>query len=309
MLYRVLVQRPFTFAPRINFQKFKFMGIMIKEEFQEILEQLEKAGMNPQVCNTPVPYFDATVQAGLLTDPGDVSPAGWVMMPEDLVNSSTMMVRVKGESMRDAGIMPGDRVVVDYEASVMDGDMVVATVGSESTLKSWMTDDSGRSWLVPHNPDFEPILLTEDMGNVRIGKVVQHIKTNPRTPCRELRRIVEASRMRQEEIRIPTRQEVSDAIQVVASLVDTKRKWYAVYRVLVDCGALGDSAYDTFVQWVEEDVPGHSHLPDAQDLPRLALYSFSKPVKKWKAEDAPVSGKRFRDYCEIARRMNEELQK
>ena len=285
------------------------MGITVMEDFQEIIELLEKAGMNPQVCNTPIPYFDAGVQAGMLTDPGDTSPSGWVMIPEDLAKSSMLMVTVRGESMRDAGFMPGDRVVVDYDTSVMDGDTVVATLYNESTLKSWMVDDMGRSWLVPHNPDFEPILLTEDMADIRIGKVVQHIKTNPRVPCRELRRIIEASRMRQEETRVPTRQEVSDAIQVVASLIDTKRKWYAVYRVLVDCGVLHNGAYETFVQWVKEDVPDHGHLPDAQDLPRVALYCFSKPVKKWKEADAPVSGKRFRDYCEIARRMEEELRK
>ena len=39
---------------------------------QEVFELLEKAGMNPQWCNTPVPYFDASVQAGVPTDPGDI---------------------------------------------------------------------------------------------------------------------------------------------------------------------------------------------------------------------------------------------
>ena len=106
---------------------------------------------------------------------------------------------------------------------------------------------------------------------------------------------------------MPTRQEVSDAIQVVAPLISEKRKWYAVYRVLVDRGVLPENAYGTFVQWVEDDVPNHAYLPDAKDLPRMAYASFSKPVKRWDAQNAPVSGKRFRDYCEIARRMEEEL--
>ena len=100
---------------------------------------------------------------------------------------------------------------------------------------------------------------------------------------------------------------MSDAIQAVAPLVNEKRKWFAVYRVLVDRDVLPDQAYDTFVQWVEEDVPGHACLPDAQDLPRVAVDSFSKPVSKWDSENAPVSGKRFRDYCEIARRVDEGL--
>ena len=283
------------------------MTRMTNEELQEIFRMLEESGMNPQFCDTPILCLDASVQAGRLTDSGYVSMEGMAWMPEELVSSSMLMMKVRGESMRDAGFSPGDRVVVDYESRVMDGDIVVVSSNSESTLKSWLTDDMGRHWLVPHNPDFEPILLTEDMGRIRIGKVVQHIKVNPRMQCRELRHIVESSSKHREASRVPTRQEVSDAIQVVAPLINEKRKWYAVYRVLVDRDVLSENAYDTFVQWVEDDVPAHACLPDAKDLPRMAYASFSKPVKRWDAQNAPVSGKRFRDYCEIARRMEEEL--
>ena len=58
---------------------------MTKEEFQEIFEMLEATGMNPQFCNTPVRYFEATVQAGAFTAPGDTSSAGWMYLPDDLV--------------------------------------------------------------------------------------------------------------------------------------------------------------------------------------------------------------------------------
>ena len=277
------------------------------EEFQEIIKLLEDSGMTPKICDTPIPYLDATVQAGVLTDPGDVTPTDVAWMPEDLVNSCMLMVRVKGESMRDAGFSPGDRVVVEYDTYIMDGDTVVATIDGESTLKSYMTDENGDKWLVPHNSDFEPFRLTEDMGTLRLGKVVQHIKTNPRTPYRELRNIVERARRQMAETRMPTREDVGEAIRSVASLINDKRKWYAVYRVLVDRGLLCENAYDTFAQWVEEDVPNHAHLPDAMDLPRLAIGTFSKPVEKWDVNNAPVTGKRFRDYCEIARRINEAL--
>ena len=284
------------------------MTRITNDEIMKIFRELEEAGLNPQLCNTPVPYFDAAVQAGLPTDPGDVTPSGWMYLPDDLVSAGMFVTRVKGESMRDAGFEPGDRVVVSYEECIKEGDIVVATINNDSTIKSLMTDDTGVMWLVPHNSDFAPFRLTEDMGNIRMGKVVQHIKTNPRMPYREICRIVDKSRKQLEETRkVPTRQQVSDAIQVVAPLVNEKRKWFAVYRVLVDRGVLPDQAYDTFVQWVEEDVPGHACLPDAQDLPRVAVDSFSKPVSKWDSENAPVSGKRFRDYCEIARRVDEGL--
>ena len=283
----------------------------IKVTYKEMLEtfkQLEEAGLNPQWCNVPVPYFDSPVQAGNFTDPGDITPEGYVWLPEEMVKSNmTCILPVRGESMRDAGFSPGDRIVVEYGTSIVDGDTVVASVGSESTLKSYMTDEHGEKWLVPHNPDFEPIHLTEDMGAIRMGKVVQHIKTNPRMPYREIRNIVERSRRQMMEKRSLSREDVRRAIQSVAHLVNEKRKWYAVYRVLVDRDVLCENAYDTFVQWVTEDVPAHGHLPDALDLPRMATGTFSKPVKRWEAGNAPVSGKRFRDYCEIARCMDEEL--
>ena len=264
------------------------------EEMQQIFRELAAAGMDPQLCDTPVPYYDSAVQAGLPTDPGDVSLSGWENIPSNMFGTGMMMLRVRGESMRDAGFSTGDRVVVDYDESIRDGDIVVASLGNDSTVKSLMTDKEGYKWLVPHNPDFEPIRLTEDMGEVRMGKVVQHITLNPRMPYREVCRIVEVCCQRRLETQtMPTRQQVSDAIQAVAPLVNEKRKWFAVYRVLVDRDVLHEQAYDTFVQWVKEDVPGHASLPDAKDLPRVAVDSFSKPVRKWDAHNAPVSGKRL----------------
>ena len=40
------------------------------QEIMNDLILLEKAGMNPQVCNFPVPYYDSSVRAGVPTDPG-----------------------------------------------------------------------------------------------------------------------------------------------------------------------------------------------------------------------------------------------
>ena len=47
------------------------MRTMKIEELQEILQLLDAAGMDPKVCSKPIPYYDATVQAGNPTDPGD----------------------------------------------------------------------------------------------------------------------------------------------------------------------------------------------------------------------------------------------
>ena len=276
------------------------MTRMTNEELQEIFRMLEESGMNPQYCDTPILCLDASVQAGRLTDSGYVSTEGMAWMPEELVSSSMLMMKVRGESMRDAGFSPGDRIVVEYDTNIVDGDIVVATIDGESTLKSYTIDECGNQWLVPHNPDFEPIRLTEEMTVIRMGKVVQLIKTNPRMGSRELRRIVEQSRR---QAYVPGREEVNGALQSIAPSIVNSRLWFAVYRVLVDCRAMEKDTLPKFVQMVKEVVPEHAHLPKAKDLQRLDVLSFSKCVKLWDADDAPVTGKWFDMYCKVARQM------
>ena len=278
------------------------------QELKEIFKHLEDAGMNPQFCDTPIPCLDASVQAGIPTDPGYVGIDGVMWMPESMVGKGTLcVITVRGESMINAGFEPGDRVVVEYDVAIRDGDVVVAMIDGQGTLKAYMTDERGNKWLVPHNDNFDAILLTDDMQIDSIGKVVQHIKQNPRPNYSEGQKTIARTLKKIEEPRILTREDIGQAIRNVADIVDEKRKWYAVFRVLVDRELLAEDDYHTFVQWVAEEVPEHPHMPDALDLPRVALYSFSKPVSEWKLGKAPVSGKRFRDYCRIAKCVADEL--
>ena len=280
----------------------------MKKEFEVIFRQLEEAGMNPMVCDTPIPCLSAFVQAGNPTEPGDVSTEDIMWMPNLVVGKGSLcIIPVKGESMIDAGFEPGDLVMVSYEEPIQEGDVVVALIDGQGTLKTYMCDDHGNKWLVPYNERFDAILLTEDMNIMSVGKVVQHIKRNPRTSYREGQKTIERTLGKMDTPRTLTREEIRRAIRHVAPLVNEKRKWYAVYRTLVDRSLLTENDYSTFVQWVAEDVPQHNRLPSAQDLPRMALYSFAKPVCEWKPGKAPVSGKRYLDYCEIARQTDAEL--
>ena len=65
-------------------------------------------------------------------------------------------LRVRGESMIGAGILSGDRVVVRPQQTAMDGQIVVARIGDEATVKR-LSRRSGQVWLLPENPEFEPI--------------------------------------------------------------------------------------------------------------------------------------------------------
>jgi repressor LexA len=78
------------------------------------------------------------------------------------------ILRVAGESMRDAGILAGDYVVVRRQDTALDGDIVVAMVGEDATVKRFFRErDHIR--LQPENPEMEPIRSAD----VRvIGKVV-----------------------------------------------------------------------------------------------------------------------------------------
>ena len=65
-------------------------------------------------------------------------------------------LRVRGESMIGAGILDGDRVVVRPQACAEDGQIVVARIEDEATVKR-LRRKNGEIWLLPENPAFDPI--------------------------------------------------------------------------------------------------------------------------------------------------------
>lgn len=65
-------------------------------------------------------------------------------------------LRVRGDSMIGAGILSGDKVVVRPQRSADDGQIVVARIGDEATVKR-LRRRNGRVWLMPENDAYEPI--------------------------------------------------------------------------------------------------------------------------------------------------------
>lgn len=80
-------------------------------------------------------------------------------------------LRVRGESMRDAGILPGDVVVVRRQPTARSGEIVVARIGDEATVKR-LRVRGRRVELHPANPDFEPIVPRPDELTL-LGKVIE----------------------------------------------------------------------------------------------------------------------------------------
>ena len=65
-------------------------------------------------------------------------------------------LRVRGDSMINAGILSGDKVVVRPQQTAMDGQIVVARIGDEATVKR-LSRRNGQVWLMPENENYEPI--------------------------------------------------------------------------------------------------------------------------------------------------------
>ena len=80
-------------------------------------------------------------------------------------------LRVQGESMTGAGILPGDIVVVRQQGEAASGDIVVALVGDEATIKK-LRLRRNRIELHPENPAFAPIIPRADECTL-LGKVVE----------------------------------------------------------------------------------------------------------------------------------------
>lgn len=81
-------------------------------------------------------------------------------------------LRVRGESMLNAGILPDDLVVVRRQPSAINGEIVVALLGDEATVKR-LSKKNGEIWLLPENDDYQPIDGTNAQVLGRVTAVVR----------------------------------------------------------------------------------------------------------------------------------------
>ena len=97
----------------------------------------------------------------------------YLVLPQSMLGKDDIFcLRVQGESMIEAGILDGDIVVLRQQDSAENGDIVIALVGDEATLKRIFYED-GRVRLQPENSAMDPIYV--DRANV-LGKLVALIR-------------------------------------------------------------------------------------------------------------------------------------
>ncbi len=108
------------------------------------------------------------VPAGNQKEAVQVRDNDWELPVELVGNGELFLLRVRGDSMIDAAIMDGDWVAVRKQPSAENGEIVVAMIDGDATVKTlrWADD---RVWLMPQNPVYDPI--SAEKAEI-LGKVV-----------------------------------------------------------------------------------------------------------------------------------------
>lgn len=88
------------------------------------------------------------------------------------------LLRVRGLSMKDAGIFDGDLLAVKKASEARNGQIVVVRIGDDVTVKR-LSRSSNQVVLLPENPDFEPIVVTDPDSLSLEGIAVGLIRTSP----------------------------------------------------------------------------------------------------------------------------------
>jgi len=128
-------------------------------EVRGYLRRLDGGRIAPGARFFEVGLPDAFIRAGHADDLGQIDWSDGWSADEWLLNDPehSLAIRVRGDSMRDAGILDGDIVLLRRKTQPKPGDVVAAMVDGQFTLKEFQRKD-GRTVLLSHHPDFAPIL-------------------------------------------------------------------------------------------------------------------------------------------------------
>ena len=139
-----------------------------KLEGLNVLERDAKGRLIPRSLASSVRLL-GSVEAGF-PSPAEEELADTISLDDLLIQNpeATFLLKVSGDSMSGAGILPGDMVIVDKGRPPRSGDIVIAEVDGEWTMK-YLRKRGDRVTLVPANPRYQPIKPKHEL---RIGGVV-----------------------------------------------------------------------------------------------------------------------------------------
>lgn len=117
----------------------------------------------PSGKNARSPLFVATVSCGF-PSPAEDYIDSVLDLNEHLISkpAATFFVRAKGDSMTGAGIYEGDLLIIDRSVTARSGNVVLAVMNGEFTLKRLLIASGGHS-LCAENPKYRPLQISSDM--------------------------------------------------------------------------------------------------------------------------------------------------
>ena len=279
---------------------------MYKEELEEAFKLLRGAGWEPMLADTPVPYYENGIPAGPPNAMGDDAHE-FVMLPKELVEGGIIYTKVRGTSMCGAGIENGDLVQILLTNDFEDGDVVVAWLDGEATLKTFFRDEDDELWLVPQNDMYQPIKVS-DFSSVRIvGKVIGVKRDVPRVSYRAIQQQMKSVKKAEKSSEEISDEKLRKAVAKIERQMSSSRQWFCIYRVLVDKGYLEDHDFVGLREKMDELFPSHDFSINPKDLARLDVGPFRKRLFFWEEADAPVQGKRYWEYHTLAKAFQDLL--
>lgn len=137
----------------------------------------------------PLPYAEEGIQAGF-PSPAQEYISEYIDLNREIIRhpAATFYGRVRGDSMIEEGIEPGDLLVIDRSIEPEDGDLTVCCLDGDFTLKR-IHLVPGAVWLIPSNEQYDPILVTPEHRLEVWGVVTHTIKKNRRPRRRRNPRI------------------------------------------------------------------------------------------------------------------------
>lgn len=128
----------------------------------DAVEEFELPSLNH--VSFKLPLYSSKVSAGFPSPAEEhvekrLDPNDFLIDQED----ATFFVTIQGYSMIDVGLMPGDKAVVDRSKTPNVGDIVLAVINGEFTIKTLAKNKSGAPRLLPANKNFKPIEISEEM--------------------------------------------------------------------------------------------------------------------------------------------------
>ena len=140
-------------------------------EQEKVLERDSKGRLIPLSIASPVKML-GTVEAGF-PSPAEEELADTLSLDDLLIQNpeATFLLKVSGDSMSGAGILPGDMVLVDKGEAPKSGDIVIAEVDGEWTMK-YLRKTGQKMWLEPANKKYKPIYPEEELKIAAVVKAV-----------------------------------------------------------------------------------------------------------------------------------------